>query len=251
MPVSVTMPRLGESVTEGTVTRWLKAEGDHVEADEPLLEVSTDKVDTEVPSPASGTLLSIKVQEDETVEIGVELALIGDASEAGGDAGSAPAAPAAEPAQEQQAQAQQEEPAAQQAAEQAAPQPQAQPQQALQQVPAPPAAPAPQPVASAAPQAAPAQAPAAGVCPAPSCGWSRRERRAGLRIPAGSGARGGAGRARPELSPLVLASPALSLARKSSPAPREALPEPAEIPARRAIRRSARPLSVAGAACST
>ena len=78
MPVSVTMPRLGESVTEGTVTRWLKSEGDQVEADEPLLEVSTDKVDTEVPSPASGILLSIKVQEDETVEIGVELAVIGD-----------------------------------------------------------------------------------------------------------------------------------------------------------------------------
>src|ERR1700760_718546 len=88
MPTSVTMPRLGESVTEGTVTRWLKSEGDHVDADEPLLEVSTDKVDTEVPSPASGTLLSIKVQEDETVEIGVELAVIGEAGEAGGGGGS-------------------------------------------------------------------------------------------------------------------------------------------------------------------
>src|ERR1700742_2568982 len=85
MPVSVTMPRLGESVTEGTVTRWLKSEGEHVDADEPLLEVSTDKVDTEVPSPASGTVLSIKVQEDETVEIGVELAVIGDADEGGGE----------------------------------------------------------------------------------------------------------------------------------------------------------------------
>ncbi len=84
MPVSVTMPRLGESVTEGTVTRWLKNEGDHVDADEPLLEVSTDKVDTEVPSPAAGTVLSIKVQEDETVEIGVELAVIGDSDEAAG-----------------------------------------------------------------------------------------------------------------------------------------------------------------------
>ncbi len=83
MPVSVTMPRLGESVTEGTVTRWLKQEGEHVDADEPLLEVSTDKVDTEVPSPASGTVLSIKVGEDETVEIGVELAVIGDAADAG------------------------------------------------------------------------------------------------------------------------------------------------------------------------
>src|SRR6185437_14278143 len=85
MPVSVTMPRLGESVTEGTVTRWLKQEGDQVTADEPLLEVSTDKVDTEVPSPASGVLTSIKVAEDETVEIGVELAVI---SEAGEDTGS-------------------------------------------------------------------------------------------------------------------------------------------------------------------
>ena len=84
MPVSVTMPRLGESVTEGTVTRWLKQEGDQVTADEPLLEVSTDKVDTEVPSPASGVLTSIKVAEDETVEIGVELAVISDAGEAAG-----------------------------------------------------------------------------------------------------------------------------------------------------------------------
>src|ERR1700710_2444782 len=91
MPVSVTMPRLGESVTEGTVTRWLKNVGDHVDADEPLLEVSTDKVDTEVPSPASGTLLEIKVAEDETVDIGVELAVIGDS----GEAAAAPATEAA------------------------------------------------------------------------------------------------------------------------------------------------------------
>src|SRR5690348_15474720 len=93
MPVSVTMPRLGESVTEGTVTRWLKNEGDHVDADEPLLEVSTDKVDTEVPSPASGTLISIKVREDETVEIGVELAVIGDAGENASTAPTQAAAP--------------------------------------------------------------------------------------------------------------------------------------------------------------
>ena len=70
MPVSVTMPRLGESVTEGTVTRWLKQEGDRVEVDEPLLEVSTDKVDTEIPSPAAGVLSRIVVGEDETVEVG-------------------------------------------------------------------------------------------------------------------------------------------------------------------------------------
>jgi 2-oxoglutarate dehydrogenase E2 component (dihydrolipoamide succinyltransferase) len=93
------MPQLGESVTEGTVTRWLKKEGDRVEADEPLLEVSTDKVDTEIPSPASGTLQSIKVAEDETVEVGAELALIGEGAAPAAPAESAPAAePAAEPA---------------------------------------------------------------------------------------------------------------------------------------------------------
>ena len=96
MPVSVTMPRLGESVTEGTVTRWLKKEGDQVTADEPLLEVSTDKVDTEIPAPASGVLQSIKVGEDETVAVGAELAVIGDGA-AGGDAGAGESAqPAAE-----------------------------------------------------------------------------------------------------------------------------------------------------------
>jgi pyruvate dehydrogenase E2 component (dihydrolipoamide acetyltransferase) len=86
MPVSVTMPRLGESVTEGTVTRWLKQEGERVEADEPLLEVSTDKVDTEIPSPAAGVLTRIVVAEDETVDVGTELAVID-----GGDGASAPA----------------------------------------------------------------------------------------------------------------------------------------------------------------
>ncbi|MEU1256914.1 2-oxoglutarate dehydrogenase, E2 component, dihydrolipoamide succinyltransferase [Streptomyces chartreusis] len=102
MAVSVTLPALGESVTEGTVTRWLKAEGERVEADEPLLEVSTDKVDTEIPSPAAGVLASIKVAEDETVEVGAELAVIDDGTGAPA-AASAPAAaeapaPAAEPA---------------------------------------------------------------------------------------------------------------------------------------------------------
>src|SRR5687767_14538814 len=89
MPTSVTMPALGESVTEGTVTRWLKQEGDQVQADEPLLEVSTDKVDTEIPSPVSGTLLSITVREDETVEVGAELGVIGEPGEGGGDSGAA------------------------------------------------------------------------------------------------------------------------------------------------------------------
>ena len=92
MATSVTLPALGESVTEGTVTRWLKQPGEEVQADEPLLEISTDKVDTEIPSPVSGVLLEIKVQEDETVEVGAELAIIGDASETGGQA----AAPAGE-----------------------------------------------------------------------------------------------------------------------------------------------------------
>src|SRR4051795_13385797 len=103
MPVSVTMPRLGESVTEGTVTRWLKQEGERVEADEPLLEVSTDKVDTEIPAPASGVLTRIVVGEDETAEVGSELAVIGDSAGAdgggsapadGGSAGTAPSEPA-------------------------------------------------------------------------------------------------------------------------------------------------------------
>src|SRR5919112_122559 len=75
------MPELGESVTEGTVTRWLKDVGDTVEVDEPLLEVSTDKVDTEIPSPFSGTLLSITVNEDETVQVGAELAVVGEPSD--------------------------------------------------------------------------------------------------------------------------------------------------------------------------
>jgi pyruvate dehydrogenase E2 component (dihydrolipoamide acetyltransferase) len=95
MPVSVTMPRLGESVTEGTVTRWLKQEGDRVEVDEPLLEVSTDKVDTEIPSPAAGVLSKIVVAEDETAEVGSELAIIaGDGEATGTPAEAAPAAPA-------------------------------------------------------------------------------------------------------------------------------------------------------------
>ena len=87
MSTSVTLPALGESVTEGTVSRWLKQVGDTVEADEPLLEVSTDKVDTEIPSPTSGVLLEIKAQEDETVEVGAVLAVIGEASEADGYSG--------------------------------------------------------------------------------------------------------------------------------------------------------------------
>src|SRR5882757_1345414 len=100
MPVSVTMPRLGESVTEGTVTRWLKQEGERVEADEPLLEVSTDKVDTEIPSPAAGVLTRIVVREDETAEVGSELAVIAGDGEDTGTAPSAEAPAAGAPAAE-------------------------------------------------------------------------------------------------------------------------------------------------------
>ena len=87
------MPELGESVTEGTVTRWLKQVGDTVEVDEPLLEVSTDKVDTEIPSPVAGTLLEITADEDETVEVGAQLAVVGDASRRRPAAGAAPEGP--------------------------------------------------------------------------------------------------------------------------------------------------------------
>jgi pyruvate dehydrogenase E2 component (dihydrolipoamide acetyltransferase) len=101
---TVTMPALGESVTEGTVTRWLKAEGDDVAVDEPLLEVSTDKVDTEIPSPVAGKLTKILVQEDDTVPVGADLAVIG------GSTDSADSAPAAEAAPAQAAPAQTEQP---------------------------------------------------------------------------------------------------------------------------------------------
>ncbi len=98
MSVSVKMPQLGESVTEGTITRWLKSVGDHVNADEPLVEISTDKVDTEIPSPVTGILLSLAAQEDDVVEVGAELALIGEESEVGAPVETpAPAAPPVTP----------------------------------------------------------------------------------------------------------------------------------------------------------
>src|SRR5690242_21345570 len=88
MASEVTLPALGESVTEGTVTRWLKQVGDTVAVDEPLLEVSTDKVDTEIPSPVAGTLLEIKANEDDTVEVGAVLGVIGDKDESSGSSDS-------------------------------------------------------------------------------------------------------------------------------------------------------------------
>ena len=126
MSERVAMPALGESVTEGTVTRWLKSVGDTVEVDEPLLEVSTDKVDTEIPSPVAGTLLEILAQEDDTVEVGADLAVVGDASESSGgsdDGGEQQAQEQQEAAQEGQAEeepAQEEAPQEQEQAEEPA-----------------------------------------------------------------------------------------------------------------------------------
>ncbi|QQS00728.1 MAG: 2-oxoglutarate dehydrogenase, E2 component, dihydrolipoamide succinyltransferase [Austwickia sp.] len=145
----VTMPALGESVTEGTVTRWLKKEGDEVAVDEPLLEVSTDKVDTEIPSPVAGTLTKILVQEDETVPVGADLAIVGGeaaAQEAPQQAAPQQQAPQQAPQQQassEAAPAQQEADAAQDQAQQSAP-----------------AAPAPEPAPQSAAQQPAAEAPA-------------------------------------------------------------------------------------------
>lgn len=117
----VTLPELGESVTEGTVTRWLKAVGDDVAVDEPLLEISTDKVDTEIPSPVAGTLQEILVQEDETVNVGAALARIGSGAAPAAQP-EAPAAPAAEEKPAQEAAPAAEEKPVEKPAEQPAPQ---------------------------------------------------------------------------------------------------------------------------------
>jgi pyruvate dehydrogenase E2 component (dihydrolipoamide acetyltransferase) len=177
MSESVNLPALGESVTEGTVTRWLKNVGDHVEVDEPLLEVSTDKVDTEIPSPVAGVIEEILVQEDETVEVGAVLVRIGDGS-GGGDA------PAEEPAAQAEPE-QQDEPAEEAVDDQVTPsteadddsqapapvEPEPAPAAAEQQAPAPEETPAPAPAApvAAAPAPTPAAAPAApSAAPAPA-----------------------------------------------------------------------------------
>ncbi|MGF0319904.1 2-oxoglutarate dehydrogenase, E2 component, dihydrolipoamide succinyltransferase [Nocardia fluminea] len=138
----VKMPELGESVTEGTVTRWLKAVGDTVEVDEPLLEVSTDKVDTEIPSPVAGTLLEITAQEDDVIDVGGQLGVIGSGQPAAAERAPEPKpAPEPEPAPEPKA-APAPEPAA--------------------------AAPAPKPAPAPAPKPAPAPAPAPASKPAPA-----------------------------------------------------------------------------------
>jgi 2-oxoglutarate dehydrogenase E2 component (dihydrolipoamide succinyltransferase) len=156
----VTLPALGESVTEGTVTRWLKSIGDAVEVDEPLLEVSTDKVDTEIPSPVAGTLQEIRVNEDESAQVGAVLAIIG--SGAATQAAPAPASAPAAPAQEHDHKPTQAEVSAPAPAEdadralaQAAPAPSA--------APAPAAPPQPAQAQTAPTQAAPAQAAPGGA----------------------------------------------------------------------------------------
>ncbi|WP_187978223.1 2-oxoglutarate dehydrogenase, E2 component, dihydrolipoamide succinyltransferase [Mycetocola sp. JXN-3] len=159
MSESVVLPALGESVTEGTVTRWLKNVGDQVEVDEPLLEVSTDKVDTEIPSPIAGVIEEILVEEDETVEVGAVLVKIGDGSgAAAAPAAEAPAAPAAEaPAA----------PAPAAPAPVAAPAPAAAPAP-VAAAPAPTQAVAPPPTAAVKPVSVPAAAPAAAAPAAPA-----------------------------------------------------------------------------------
>ncbi|MBA2455701.1 MAG: 2-oxoglutarate dehydrogenase, E2 component, dihydrolipoamide succinyltransferase [Nocardioidaceae bacterium] len=131
MPTPVTLPALGESVTEGTVTRWLKQVGDSVAVDEPLLEVSTDKVDTEIPSPVAGTLLEIKVAEDETVEVGAQLAVVGESADQGSPQPEPPSQP--DPPQQPDAPAAQPPPTAPQP--EATPAQQEQQQQALERSP--------------------------------------------------------------------------------------------------------------------
>src|SRR5512134_299167 len=101
MPTPVTMPQMGESIAEGTIVRWIKKVGDAVDRDEPLFEISTDKVDAEIPSPAAGVLLQIKVNEGETVPVDSVVGLIGAAGESvdegPADAAAAPAAAATRP----------------------------------------------------------------------------------------------------------------------------------------------------------
>ncbi|WIE55983.1 2-oxoglutarate dehydrogenase, E2 component, dihydrolipoamide succinyltransferase [Curtobacterium sp. MCBD17_003] len=160
MSESVNLPALGESVTEGTVTRWLKNVGDRVEVDEPLLEVSTDKVDTEIPSPVAGVVEEILVGEDETVEVGTPLVRIGDGSDQGASDG-APAQDAA-PVESNEPVAPENEQAADQEAPFAAPTDE-QDHEVPAPVPAPPAPPAVQPMPAA--QAAPAAPPAAVPAP--------------------------------------------------------------------------------------
>ena len=195
MSESVNLPALGESVTEGTVTRWLKKVGDRVEVDEPLLEVSTDKVDTEIPSPVAGVIEAILVAEDETVEVGTALVTIGD----GSSAAEAPAAP--EPAAEAPA---------------AAPEPDATPEPVA-------AAPAPEPVAEVPSTDAPApaeEAPAAPPAPATNVDPAPAAEAPAAPAPAAPVAEAPAAPAAP--APVAAAAPAP--AAPTAPAPAAAAP---------------------------
>jgi pyruvate dehydrogenase E2 component (dihydrolipoamide acetyltransferase) len=209
MSVSVSMPQLGESVTEGTVTRWLKKEGERVEVDEPLLEVSTDKVDTEIPSPASGILRGIAVDEDETVEVGAQLAVIEDSES--GDAA---------PAADDSAAAQTAEPSQPQASRPEATQPEASRPEATQPE-------ASQPTASQPTASQPEQAPAASsdgwgsqpnyAPPAPSAG------------PASPGFSGPSGPSTPAYAPPPAygqPQPAASYGQQAAPPPAYGQPAP-------------------------
>ncbi|HKH09092.1 MAG TPA: 2-oxoglutarate dehydrogenase, E2 component, dihydrolipoamide succinyltransferase [Agromyces sp.] len=203
MSESVSLPALGESVTEGTVTRWLKNVGDRVEVDEPLLEVSTDKVDTEIPSPVAGVIEAILVQEDETVEVGTALVTIGDGSGAGAEA------PAAAPEAAQ--------------GEQAAPAPEAAPAAPVAEpapAPAAPAAPAPAeaPAAQAEAPAAPAPAPAAPAAPAPQEAFAP---------PAPAPAPAAEAPAAPQAAPAPAPAPEAPAAPQAAPAPAPEAPAPA------------------------
>ncbi|KPM54620.1 dihydrolipoamide succinyltransferase [Frankia sp. R43] len=238
MSVSVTMPRLGESVSEGTVTRWLKKEGERVEADEPLLEVSTDKVDTEIPAPASGILGSIKVAEDETVEVGVELAVIED----GAAAAAAPSAPAAQPAPAP------EPPKA------VAPPPPPAPTPAPPPPPAPAPAPAPTPPPPPAPAPVPSQAPvAASTADAGADGLGRyvtplvrkmaAELGVDLGIVTGSGPGG-------RITKQDIQDAAKAAAAPPAPAAHVPAPAPAPVPAAAAARPAAAPVPAPAAAAA-
>jgi len=224
----VTLPALGESVTEGTVTRWLKAVGDTVAVDEPLVEISTDKVDTEIPSPVAGVVQEILVQEDETVEVGAVLARVGDA---GAAPAAAPAAPAAEPEPAPAAAVAEPAPAAPVAepAPAAAPvAPPAPPAPAAPVAPAPPAAAPAAPVVPPAPPApaAPAAAPAAPAIEGDSSAYVTpivrklaQERGVDLNTVAGTGV---GGRIRKE--DILQAAPAAPAAPSAAPAPAAAAP---------------------------
>jgi pyruvate dehydrogenase E2 component (dihydrolipoamide acetyltransferase) len=209
MSVSVVMPQLGESVTEGTVTRWLKKEGEQVTADEPLLEVSTDKVDTEIPSPASGILRGIAVDEDETVAVGAQLATIEDSNSAQAPA---PAAPPAAPVSQ-------------------APVSQA----PVSQAPAPPTPPAPAyaPPAAEPPVPAPAAAaPANGGSATPPNNWSWSPSPAPA-TPAYAPPPSPAPAAYvppPPPAPAAQAAPAASTAEAADEEPADAYPEPMPLP---------------------